>query len=257
MKIPEASLTDVDRYMANNPLVPIEEHRPGFDKYMRHLRRFRNIDATSRLLEIGVGTGWFPILCRLEGIHCKGLEISPQLVEYARRYGAQYGVEPDIETGNVESDDLGRDLYDGIIVSFVFEHVEQWRLGLRKVCEALKPGGVMYFESTNKFCPWSGEYAMPFYSWLPNATRYRLRKIVHGPDIMKLGIDFNEFTYPGLRREFRQLGFSQICDRIDLAETPHISSGFRKSLVATARSSSAIKGLVLTFADSTRFVCVK
>jgi 2-polyprenyl-3-methyl-5-hydroxy-6-metoxy-1,4-benzoquinol methylase len=257
MKIPEASLTDVDRYMANNPLVPIEEHRSGFDKYLRHLRRFRTIDANTQLLEIGVGTGWFPILCGIEGLRCKGLEISPQLVEYAKRYGAKYGIEPDIEIGNVESGDLGHNLYDGIIVSFIFEHVEQWRAGLRKVYEALKPGGVMYFESTNKFCPWSGEYAMPFYSWLPNAWRFRLRKIVHGPDIMKLGIDYNEFTYPELRREFRTLGFTKICDRIDLAENPHISSGFRKNLVATARGSLAIKNLVLTFADSTRFVCVK
>ncbi len=257
MKIPDVSLTDVDRYMASNPLVPIEEHRDGFDKYIRHLRRFRQIDGDSRLLEIGVGTGWFPILCGLEGLHCKGLEISPQLVEYAKRYGSEYGVVPDIEVGNIEEDDLGRDVYDGIIVSFVFEHVERWREGLRKVYEALKPGGVMYFESTNKFCPWSGEYGMPFYSWLPNAWRYRLRRVVHGPDIMKLGIDFNEFTYPELRRAFKSLGFSQISDRIDLAENPHISSGFRRKLVATARQSGAIRGLVLTFADSTRFVCVK
>jgi hypothetical protein len=71
---------------------------------------------------------------------------------------------------------------------------------------------------------------------------------------MKLGIDFNEFTYPGLRREFRRLGFTKICDRIDLAESPHISSGLRKKIVATARGSGAIKHLVLTFADSTRFV---
>jgi SAM-dependent methyltransferase len=142
-------------------------------------------------------------------------------------------------------------------VSFIFEHVERWRDGLKKVYDALKPGGVMYFESTNKFCPRSGEYGMPFYSWLPNALRYRLRKAVHGPDIMKLGIDFNEFTYPELRREFQRLGFTTICDRIDLAENPHISSGFRKNLVATARQSGLIKGLVLTFADSTRFVCVK
>ena len=257
MKIPEASLTDVDRYMANNPLVPIEEHRPGFDKYLRHLRRFRTIDAGSQLLEIGVGTGWFPILCGMEGLRCKGLEISPQLVEYAKRYGAQYGVEPDIEIGNVESGDMGSNLYDGVIVSFIFEHVEQWRAGLRRVYDALKPGGVLYFESTNKFCPWSGEYGMPFYSYLPNAWRFGLRKAVHGPDIMKLGIDYNEFTYPELRREFRRLGFSKICDRIDLAESAHISSGFRKSLVTTARGSGVLKHLVLTFADSTRFVCVK
>jgi SAM-dependent methyltransferase len=257
MKIPEVSLTDVDRYMASNPLVPIEEHRPGFDKYMRHLRRFRDIDAGSRLLEIGVGTGWFPILCGIEGLQCKGLEISPQLVEYAKRYGSEYGVDPDIEIGNVEDDRLGRDVYDGIIVSFVFEHVERWQEGLQKVYEALKPGGVMYFESTNKFCPWSGEYGMPFYSWLPNSLRYRLRKVVHGPDIMHLGIDFNEFTYPQLRREFERLGFTTICDRIELAESSHISTGFRRKLVANARRNRAIRSLALTFADSTRFVCVK
>ena len=210
MKIPEASLTDVDRYMANNPLVPIEEHRAGFDKYLRHLRRFRNHRRNSQLLEIGVGTGWFPILCGLEGLRCKGLEISPQLVEYAKRYGQQYGVEPDIEIGNVESADLGSNLYDGIIVSFVFEHVEQWRAGprarsttpsSRAACSTSSRPTSSAPGRANTPCPSTAGSRTPGVSGL--------RKVVHGPDIMKLGIDFNEFTYPELRREFRHLGFAR------------------------------------------------
>ncbi|MGA2770181.1 MAG: hypothetical protein ABSG26_05135 [Bryobacteraceae bacterium] len=50
----------------------------------------------------------------------------------------------------------------------------------------------------------SSEYrGVPLYGWLPNALRYRLRVAVHAPDIMKLGIDFNQFTYFGLRRVFK------------------------------------------------------
>ena len=134
--------------------------------------------------EIGTGTGWFPLLCKKNGLNCKGLEISPQLIEYAREVGRTYGIEPDIELGNLENTDLGRSTYDVIIASSVFEHVEYWQQGLKKIYDALTLGGVLFFESTNKFSFTSGEYtAVPLYGWLPNAARYKLRKMVHGEDI--------------------------------------------------------------------------
>ena len=65
--------------------------------------------------------------------------------------GKRNGIVPDIELGNVEDTDIGKDRYDVIIASSVFEHVEYWRRGLEKVYTALKPNGALFFESTNKY----------------------------------------------------------------------------------------------------------
>jgi hypothetical protein len=136
--------------------------------------------------------------------------------------------------------------------------VEDWRTGLAKVYETLKPGGVLYFESTNKFSFTSGEYAgIPLYGWLPNSWRYALRKRAEGEDIMKLGIDFHQFTHSCLRKEFTRLGFSKVLDRVDAADEEHVSTGLRRNVVRVAKKIGLARSLALTFAEATRFICIK
>lgn len=258
MKVHLEELDDVTRYIDNNKHIPLEEKRPQYDGYMRALRKYKPIDKNTRILEVGTGTGWFPLLCKIDGYQCKGLEISVKLIEFAREYGRRHGVEPDIELGNLEDTDIGERYYDIVVASNVFEHVEYWRQGVAKIYRALKPGGLMYFESTNRFSFTSGEYqGVPLYGWLPNAARYRLRMAVHGPDIMKLGIDFHQFTHPMLRKEFEKVGFSRVLDRVEITEEQWVSTEWRKRIVRLSRRSRALKALSLKFADATRFICVK
>lgn len=258
MKVYREELSDVTRYLDKRGGRPLQEWVPQYENLLRVVGRIRPVETSHRMLEVGTGTGWFPILCKKNGLFCKGLEISPQLVEFAREYGRLNGVEPDIELGNLEESNLGSNVYDTIICSSVFEHVEDWRHGLAVVHKALKPGGVLFFESTNKFSLTSGEYPeFPLYGWLPNWARYALRKRVHGPDIMKLGIDFHQFRYGQLRAEFRKLGFSRILDRVDLADPEHMPPGRRRTVLQWCRRSSVAKNTVLTFFEMTTFLCQK
>jgi SAM-dependent methyltransferase len=258
MKIYQDTLSDVSRYIDTHRNTTLEDKLLRFESYLRPVQVIKEITPETEILEIGTGTGWFPLICKQHGLRCKGLEISPQLIEVARETGRQYGIEPDIELGNLEDYPLPASFYDVVIASSVFEHVEEWRTGIRKVFNTLKPGGVLFFESTNKFSFTSGEYTgVPLYGWMPNSWRYAIRKRVHGPDIMKLGIDFHQFTHGGLRREFKRAGFSRILDRVDAANEQYVSTGFRKQIVRLARQFAPAKALALTFAEATRFVCVK
>ena len=249
-------LSDVLRYIESKRRLALEDMQPDYDGYLRLLRRFLTLTPESRILEIGTGTGWFPILCKRDGLRCKGLEISRQLVDYAVEFGRRYGIEPDIELGNVEETDLGENLYDAVFANSVFEHVQRWRQALERVYRALKPGGMFFFTSTNKFSLTSHEYPLPLYGWLPDRLRYRLRVARQGPDIMKLGIDFNQFTYPQLRRTFRRLGFSRVYDRIELVDLDRFQS-WRRALLRLAKASRLIEEPLLWFCDATVFVCIK
>jgi len=258
MNIYHETLSDVDKYIETHRDTSLEQYENRFESYLRPIRAIKPITPETEILEVGTGPGWFPILCKQRGLRCKGLEISPQLIQVALETGRNCGVEPDIELGNLEDYPLPPNFYDAVIASSVFEHVEDWRTGIRKVYETLKPGGVLFFESTNKFSFTSGEYTgVPLYGWLPDSWRYALRKRVHGPDIMKLGIDFNQFTHGRLRREFKRAGFSRILDRVDAANEDYVSTGFRKNVVRVARRFPIVKWLALTFAEATRFICVK
>ena len=161
-------LSDIDRYILNHKDIPLSSQEPAFDHLLRYLQPFKKIDASLNMLEVGTGMGWGPTIAKKRGLRFRGLEISPVLAEAAREYGRQQGYEPDIVVGNVENADLGENVYDVVIANSVFEHVEYWRQGLERVYRALKPGGALFFESTNKFAVISGEYApLPFYGALP------------------------------------------------------------------------------------------
>ena len=256
MRIYEEEPRAIKDYISKHRDVTLEDEEPTFRNYMARIQKFKTVDASTKMLEIGIGTGWFPILCKAKGLSCKGLEISPHLLEYARAQGARCGAEPDLELANIEDYDLGKEQYDVIIASSVFEHVEHWEKGLQKVYDALRPDGVLFFESTNKFTLKSAEYNFPLYGWLPDFLRYRLRIAAQGPDIMHLGIDFNQFRYRQLRRFFRKLGFRRIADRVEVADLSS-KTGWKRSLLEAGQKSAVLKTLMLTFMQVTTFVCVK
>lgn len=256
MQVHTDPIAETERYIQNQSKYGLEDKIPSYNRYLRYIGRVHPVSRSSRILEIGTGTGWFPTLCKLNGFQCEGLEISPQLISYAMETGRKNGVIPDIRLGNIEDTDIGRSRYDVIVASSVFEHVEHWRSGLKKAYEALKPGGALFFESTNKFNIISGEYPMPFYSWMPDRMRYRFRQRIHGPDVMKLGIDFNQFRYPLLRSTFRSLGFRKVLDVVDLAEPDRLSTG-RRAVLGLSRKNRLARKLVLTFYPATSFICVK
>ena len=257
MEVHQDPIPDIERYIRNHDQ-GLEYYLPQYDGTVRNIEFFYQITrGQTRMLEIGCGTGWLPILARLDGIECDGLEISWQLRDYAEKQAKGAGLTTSgIRLGNIERDDLGDNVYDIIVANSVFEHVEYWRPALAKVYRALRPGGLFQFSSTNKFSFVSGEHWWPLYGWLPDQCRYKLRQILQGEEIMKLGIDFNQFRYPLLRREFKKLGYSQIYDRYEMKK-PADFTGVKSATLAVLKSSSIVKHTALAFDPATVFTCIK
>ena len=114
---------------ATKKAITLEEKEPDFEGIMRPLPAVQN-DRREHIYPGGWNRhGWLPILCKKRGWRCKGLEITPQLVAYGKQWGAQHGIDPDIELGNIEDSDIGQTAYGVIIASNVFEHVEHCRKG--------------------------------------------------------------------------------------------------------------------------------
>jgi SAM-dependent methyltransferase len=256
MKIYEEPLSDVTRYLQNNGNKTVEDMREEYNGYLKLIRQFVNVSPDTKILEIGTGTGWFPLIAKMEGLNVRGLEISRQLVQNARQWGQSIGVDPDIQLGNAEEADIGDSEFDVIVANSVFEHIERWEVALGRVYKALKPGGILFFASTNKWCPISYEYEMYFYSYMPDRMRYKFRQLIAGPEIMKLGIDFNQFTYPQLRRAFQQAGFREVMDRLDVVNADRFS-GLKGFLIGVAKANRPLRWTILNFCDSTLFVCRK
>ncbi len=236
-----------------------DEMESEFNTVMKLIGQYKPLTPQTQLLEIGTGTGWYQIRCKQQGIPCRGLEIDADLAACAMDLGKRHGVVPDIQVGSIEATDIGTARYDVIIANSTFEHVEDWRKGLAKVYAALKPGGVLYFGSTNKFSLRSGEYSIPFYGWLPNAWRYGLRRAIQGDAIMEWGIDFNQFRHSQLRRFFTRLGFSKVLDRTQFLDPDNLNNptAAKKLLLRVLRRYQVLKHPVLLFATDTMFICIK
>ncbi len=132
----------------------------------------------------------------------------------------------DIQLGNIEENDVGDNgvrLHRRILR--LRARREHWSRGLERVLQSPAPRRrFLLLGSTNKFSFTPYEYDFPLYGWLPDQWRYKLRIARQGADVMKLGIDFNQFRYGLLRREFRRIGFTRIIDRIDRLELSTIAS---------------------------------
>jgi SAM-dependent methyltransferase len=242
-------LPHVNSYIQGNIYLTLEDMEPQYQSTIKRINKYKEINKDTRILEVGIGTGWFPILCKKNGISCEGIEICPLLVEYAIQYGKKYGIQPNIELRNVEESDIGVSKYDVVIATSTFEHVEHWERGIRNIFDALRPGGLFYFYSTNKFSLRSGECNFPFYGWLPDQWRYRIRIARTGEDIMKLGIDFNQFNYFQLRRFFLDVGFSKIFDQFEIIDSDSLVHPgiWKKAILKMIKKLKPLRLMALSF----------
>src|SRR5579862_2216186 len=86
MKIHHQPIPEIDRFLRNFGAEDLDgpEKTLQFHNYLKMVRPFVQLKPETRILEIGTGTGWFPIQCARKGLQCRGLEISPQLIDHAR-----------------------------------------------------------------------------------------------------------------------------------------------------------------------------
>jgi SAM-dependent methyltransferase len=249
-----------EAYLESAAQVDPEARAAEGDLYLRRIERVHALPEGARVLEVGIGTGWFLVHATRRGFRCDGAEVNPVNVRHAEALLEENGVEATIHLGSIEELELPAGAYDAVVAMSVFEHVRDYRRGLENIHRALRPGGVLYFYSTNKFSPISGEYPMPLYGWWPNRVRYWFRVRRSGPAIItSSGVDFNQFTYRGLRRTFREVGFTRIVDQYEMLSVGDLGvpSRFKRRLVAAADRVPGFAGLLRTFAPGTCFICEK
>ena len=132
--------------MAERHGLPTLEDRARFDLqerclyWLRSLLRYRQPPA--RILELGSAHGGFVALMRWAGFDATGLDLSPELVERARR---RFDV-PILE-GPIESHDLPEGSMDAVVLMDVLEHLAQPEETLRQCFRLLKPDGLFFLQT--------------------------------------------------------------------------------------------------------------
>jgi 2-polyprenyl-6-hydroxyphenyl methylase/3-demethylubiquinone-9 3-methyltransferase len=224
-----------------------------FDSVRRALLLLRSelgFSTTSLdVVDIGCGAGSQAIVWALDGHRARGVDISAPLIALARQRAADESLSAEFLVGNATALPLGDTSCDVVLISELLEHVPDWIPCLNEALRVLRPGGVIYFSTTNRLCPVQQEFKLPLYSWYPAVMkRYceRLAVTTHPQWVQYTSLPaVNWFTFYQLREYLRGRGVIAL-DRFDLMQ-PH-GSFLRAAVAGAARRFSALRllGHVLT-----------
>ncbi len=111
MKV-QHNLHVAERFLSDQRILTLQEFLPVFESTLKRIRNFKEINSGTKVLDVGTGSGWFPNLCKKNGIASESTDICPQLVDYAYEFGRMDGVKPDIRVGNIEEEEIGSIIFN-------------------------------------------------------------------------------------------------------------------------------------------------
>jgi ubiquinone/menaquinone biosynthesis C-methylase UbiE len=121
---------------------------------VRWKRRVEMLSAVlkegNEVLELGCGTGYFTKELIKMNIRITAIDISPELLEEARKQVPSTNVTFQIQ--NAYEMDFGNQVFDAIIGSSVLHHLDI-RRAVSEMFRVLKPGGIVVFTEPNMMNP--------------------------------------------------------------------------------------------------------
>lgn len=198
-------MNEVERRLPHAALNPVGR-LPKAEKIAALLKLGSMAGRRLRLLEIGTGSGVIAhYFATRAGLECEVDAIDVldqrQVVE-GYRYQTVTGVELPFEDGS----------FDIVISNHVIEHVGgtgEQLAHLRSIARVLRPGGVAYLATPNRWQPVEPHYRLAFLSWLPRRWRSPYVRWRKAGDCY----DCEPLTMPELERMLRAagLGFTNEC----------------------------------------------
>lgn len=110
------------------------------------------------VLEVGCGTGLYTLWLASEGYNVTGLDISPEMVKYARAKIQKAGKKVTWILDDIHTVLNDLPAYDGILSVTAFEFIPEPENTLRSLYQKVKPGGCLVIGVIAGNNPWSELY---------------------------------------------------------------------------------------------------
>jgi 2-polyprenyl-3-methyl-5-hydroxy-6-metoxy-1,4-benzoquinol methylase len=130
----EAGGNVYDKYGTSNPVA-----RRLMAGFMRQLDELVDRTGATEAHEVGCGEGELAIRLARRGIHMRGTDAFPQVLDEARRRAAAAGVEIDFEATPVEQLEPARHCAELIVCCEVLEHLEDPERALEVLAGLARP----------------------------------------------------------------------------------------------------------------------
>lgn len=213
-----------------------EEAQVRFRRIRDHiLRMMGNPGRTLDLADIGCGAGTHSMVWAERGHHVHAVDVNEPLVDLGRKRAAEAGYVVDFRVGSATALPWADESMDVCVALELLEHVADWETCLKEFTRILRPGGALFFTTTNQLCPVQAEFNMPLYSWYPAPLKrhYENLAVTTRPEIANFARypAVNWFTFYGLRKMLTRCGFKCL-DRFDIMDLEEKSALARVTVAA-------------------------
>ena len=220
-----------------------------------YVSRLREMREGSTVTVVGCGPK--PLTCRQlagQGFVVTAVEPVPGFARAAETY---LGDTARVVVGAAEQMPLPSNSQDLVVSESILEHVESLRLSLSEMYRLLRPGGVVWIVTTNKwrFSPtgYNHEFNIPFYNWFPPVVKeaYIFDHLHYRPGLANYSLRpaVHWLTYAQLCSAGRDVGFSRFYSIIDLVspEDPRLKGRrLRQRVLAAIKRRPLLRALALT-----------
>jgi len=219
--------------------------REGQERRLAMIREHLNLEG-ARLLDVGCGVGTYVRRLRAFTDDVHGVDVD------ADRVAAASESLPNIRQASAESLPYPDDIFDGVLLHEVLEHVTDDALAVREAWRVLRPGGRMVIYAPNRWYPFEthgvflgGRYHfgnVPLVNYLPSRLRDRLCPHVRA------------YSRRGLQALFRGLPGRVVVHRCVYAGYDNVVARFPRLGRALRRISYALERTPLQILGLSHFV---
>jgi len=111
------------------------------------LVKFAAVDEEERVLDVACGTGVVAVTAALRGARAFGLDLTPVLIERARKNASLAGVEIDFVEGDAEALPYPDASFDAVLSQFGHIFAPRPAVAVKEMLRVLKPGGRIAFST--------------------------------------------------------------------------------------------------------------
>jgi ubiquinone/menaquinone biosynthesis C-methylase UbiE len=213
---------DFYKYYEQQSLSPqtLERFRLTTEMLLRHLAK-RPAGEALDVLDVGCGAGSQSRFWLERGHHYWGLDINEPLIQLARRRAEIEQLTASFDVGTATALPWADESMDVCLLPELLEHVEDWESCVKEAIRVLRPGGLLYINTSSCLCPVQQEFNLPLYSWYPAPLKrhFEHRAKTDKPALANFAKypAVNWFSFYELRRYLSARGLDSL-DRFDIVD---------------------------------------